>query len=98
MTNPHEPTAEQQRVLDRIAQQRERLRARHAARAQSLALVKESGRAVNPEDPLALRLATFAREHPMALAVVAGAAVVAGPRRLVRWAGVLMPLLMRIKR
>src|SRR3990167_159906 len=34
------PTAAQQRVLDRIALQRERLRARRAARAQSLALAQ----------------------------------------------------------
>src|SRR3989344_368563 len=36
------PTAAQQRVLDRIALQRERLRARRAARAQPLALAQRS--------------------------------------------------------
>lgn len=93
------PTAQQQRILDRIALQRERLRARRAARAQAQALT-ESQRAAagGAEDSLALRAAGFAREHPMAVAAIAGVAVVAGPRRLIRWAGVLLPMLLRLRR
>ena len=93
------PTAQQQRILDRIALQRERLRARRAARAQAQALT-ESQRAAagGSEDSLALRAAGFAREHPMAVAAIAGVAVVAGPRRLIRWAGVLLPMLLRLRR
>lgn len=93
------PTAQQQRILDRIALQRERLRARRAARAQAQALA-ESQRAAagGAEDSLALRAAGFAREHPMAVAAIAGVAVVAGPRRLIRWAGVLLPMLLRLRR
>lgn len=93
------PTAQQQRILDRIALQRERLRARRAARAQALALA-ESQRAAGggAEDSLALRAAGFAREHPLALAAIAGVAMVAGPRRLIRWAGVLLPMLLRLRR
>jgi hypothetical protein len=92
-------TAQQQRILDRIALQRERLRARRAARAQAQALA-ESRRAASggPEDSLALRAAGFAREHPLAVAAIAGVAVVAGPRRLIRWAGVLLPMLLRLRR
>ena len=91
------PTAQQQRILDRIALQRERLRARRAARAQALT---ESQRAAagGAEDSLALRAAGFAREHPLAVAAIAGVAVVAGPRRLIRWAGVLLPMLLRLRR
>ncbi len=93
------PTAQQQRILDRIVLQRERLRARRAARAQAQALA-ESQRAAagGAEDSLALRAAGFAREHPLAVAAIAGVAVVAGPRRLIRWAGVLLPMLLRLRR
>jgi hypothetical protein len=91
------PTAQQQRILDRIALQRERLRARRAARAQALA-DSQPAAAGGAEDSLALRAAGFAREHPMAVAAIAGVAVVAGPRRLIRWAGVLLPMLLRLRR
>ena len=92
-----EPTAAQQKVLDRIATQRERLRARQAARAQALALAQRDG-AGPIDESLALRAAAFAREHPLAVAAMAGAGLVAGPRRLIRWAGVLLPMLMRLRR
>ena len=39
----------------------------------------------------------FAKDHPLALALVAAGAAVAGPRRLVRWAGVVLPLLMQLR-
>ncbi len=91
-----EPTAEQQRVLDRIAVQRERLKARRAARAQSLALAQSSQQAASDE-PFALRAAVFARQHPLAVAAIAGAALIAGPRRLVRWAGIALPLITRLR-
>lgn len=93
-----EPTAEQQRLLDRIALQRERLRARRAARAQSRALMQRDAVAGGIDESLVLRAAGFAREHPMAVAAMAGVALIAGPRRLMRWAGVILPLLMRLRR
>lgn len=92
------PTDAQQRVLDRIATQRERLRARRAARAQSLALAQRDGGMGGIDSSLALRAAGFAREHPAAVAAMAGVALVAGPRRLIRWAGIVLPMLMRLKR
>lgn len=93
------PTAQQQRILDRIALQRERLRTRRAARAQAQALAdSQPAAAGGTEDSLALRAAGFAREHPMAVAAIAGVAVVAGPRRLIRWAGILLPMLLRLRR
>ena len=55
------PTAEQQRLLDRIAMQRDRLRARRAARAQSLALVQREPGAGGIDESLVLRAAGFAR-------------------------------------
>lgn len=91
-----EPTAEQQRVLDRIAKQRERIRARRIARAQSVALA-QSAQQASSEEPFALRAAAFAKQHPAAVAALVGVALVAGPRRLVRWAGVAMPLVARLR-
>jgi hypothetical protein len=93
-----DPTAAQQRVIDRIAAQRERLRARRAARAQALALAGRDPGLGGLDESMVLRAAGFAREHPVAVAAMAGVAVVAGPRRLIRWAGVVLPLLMRLRR
>lgn len=96
---PLSATPEQQQVIERIALQRERLRARRAARAQSLALAERNpGLGGTVDESMALRLAGFAREHPVAVAAVAAGALVAGPRRLVRWAGVVLPLVMRLRR
>ncbi|MDZ7863698.1 hypothetical protein [Acidovorax sp.] len=91
-----EATAEQQRVLDRIAKQRERIRARRLARAQSLALA-QSAQQASPDEPFAVRAAAFAKQHPVAVAALAGVALVAGPRRLVRWVGLAMPLITRLR-
>ncbi|EJE54092.1 hypothetical protein PMI14_01009 [Acidovorax sp. CF316] len=91
-----EPTAEQQRVLDRIAMQRERIRARRVARAQSMALA-QSAQQASSDEPFALRAAAFAKQHPVAVAALAGVALVAGPRRLVRWVGLAMPLITRLR-
>jgi hypothetical protein len=91
-------TPEQQRVVERIAVQRERLRARRVARAQSLALAERNPGLAAIDESVVLRAAGFARQHPIAVAVMAGVALLAGPRRLVRWTGVLLPMLMRLRR
>lgn len=91
-------TPEQERVIERITVQRERLRARRAARAQSLALVDRNPSLSAMDESFVLRAAGFAREHPIAVAAMAGVALLAGPRRLVRWTGVLLPMLMRLRR
>ena len=92
------PSAAQQRVLERIATQRRRLRARRAAHAQSLAVTSQQGAPGGIDESLVLRAAGFAREHPLAVAAMAGIGLMAGPRRLIRWAGVLLPMLMRLRR
>lgn len=84
------PTPQQQALLERIAAQRERLLRRHAAPA------KPDG--MDPGDPLAIRLYTFARLHPLLTAGVLGAVALAGPARLGRWIGVLAPLLLQARR
>ena len=91
------PTAPQQRVLERIAVQRERLRARRAARMQSQALAEVSA-GDDADAPLLARAIAFTRQHPAAVAALAGVAIAAGPRRLIRWAGVVLPLVMRLRR
>lgn len=90
-------TLAQQKVLERIAVQRERLRARRSARLQSqdVAAVAE---AEDADAPFLARAVAFARQHPAAVAAVAGVAIAAGPRRLIRWAGVVLPLVMRLRR
>ena len=91
------PTPEQQQVLDRILVQRERLRARREAYRQTRAIVQaRSG--IDPQAPLPARLVAFARLHPAAVAAAAGLALLAGPRRLLRWGGILMPLVARLRR
>ncbi|POR09238.1 hypothetical protein HND92_09000 [Diaphorobacter sp. JS3050] len=92
------PTPQQQKVLDRILVQRERLRARRAALRQARAVAAGAEVRVEPDAPLAARLVAFARLHPVAVAAVVGAAVLAGPQRLVRWATLVMPLVMRMRR
>lgn len=91
------PTADQQVVLDRIAAQRERLRDRRVRRAQQQALLRDE-HGLPPDASLGMRAVLFAKQYPLALAAVAGVAVVAGPKRLMRWAGVVLPLLLRLRR
>lgn len=92
-------SAEQQHVLDRIAAQRLRLRERRARRAQAVAASHEAREVagLGPDASLVSRLAIFARLHPVSVAVAAAAAVAIGPRRTVRWAGVVIPMLMRLR-
>ncbi|MHA7600482.1 hypothetical protein ACX12L_11125 [Alicycliphilus sp. T452] len=94
---PPQPTPEQQQVLDRIVAQRERLRARRNAMRKARAAAATPGR-VNPGDPLLARLATFARLHPLVVAAALGVAALAGPGRVVRWAGVVLPAILRMRR
>ncbi|MFZ3124565.1 MAG: hypothetical protein WA129_05505 [Acidovorax sp.] len=97
---PVHATVAQQKVLDRIAVQRVRLRARRAARLQSRALAAAAG-TEGADAPFLARAVVFARQHPVAtvaaLAGVAGVVIAAGPRRLIRWAGIALPLVMRLR-
>lgn len=91
------PTPAQQQVLDRIHAQRERLVKRRQAMRQARAAAATQGR-VDPNDPLLTRLLTFARLHPLALGAVAGIAALAGPNRVLRWVGVVLPAIVRMRR
>jgi len=89
------PTEAQQRVIDRIAEQRKRLSERRAQRARQKAVLHAQA---HPSESMSLLLrgATLAKQYPAAVAALAGLALVtAGPKRASRWMGVLLPLLAR---
>lgn len=96
-----EPTAAQQRVLDRIAAQRQRIAARQAQRwsARTAPPPQASSLGGPPlfDGLLVQRWAFFAQQHPVAVAAVVGSALLAGPKRLVRWAGILLPFVVRLR-
>lgn len=87
---PPTPTLRQQVLLERIAAQREHLLRRHTKPA------KPEG--IDPADPLAIRLCSFARLHPLLSAAALGVTVLAGPARLGRLASALLPLLLQARR
>ncbi len=91
------PTPQQQQVLDRIHAQRERMVKRRQAMRQARAVTATQGRG-GANDPLLTRLLTFARLHPLALGAVAGVAAFAGPNRVMRWVGVVLPAILRMRR
>ena len=90
-------TAAQQKILHRIAAQRERIQARQQAYAQANSTA-EAGAAGIGDDSLVLRFVAFAKQHPAAVVALAGAAMALGPSRLVRWASVALPWILRFRR
>lgn len=90
-------SAEQRELLEKIAQQRDRLGARKAAQLQARAL-QASLDSVPVDAPLPEKLLAFARLHPVATAAVAGLALFIGPRKLIRTGAFLLPLLAKFKR
>lgn len=90
------PTPEQQLVLDRIAMQRGRL-AMLCAAQQQRKTAPRTGWAALLSTPLLYQAVYVARQHPLAVTALVAGAVAAGPKRLARWAGVLLPLLIRLR-
>ena len=84
-------------VLKRIAMQRDRLAASKQAQQQAKAL-RSVPQTVPADAPLAERLMVFAKLHPVATAAVAGLALVIGPRKLLRYGGIALPLITKLKR
>ena len=72
-------------------------RARREAYRQTRAIM-QARTGVDTHSPLPARLLAFAKLHPAVVAALAGVAVLAGPRRLIRLTGMLMPLLSRLRR
>jgi hypothetical protein len=91
-------TPAQREVLKRIDAQRERLHARRLALQQARALKDSTGSHVDAGAPLPVRLITFAKLHPVAVAAALGLALAAGPGKLIRLAGVVLPIVMRMRR
>jgi uncharacterized membrane protein YqjE len=82
-------------LLARIARQRERIATLQAAAPPQM---REAAPPPAGESASAAAL-RIAREHPVAAgAVAAAAAAVIGPRRLLRWATVIVPVLWRMRR
>lgn len=86
----------QQRVLDRMAAQRKRL---HERRLQRERVLKTAfgDQVLAPDAPMVLRVGVFAKQHPVFVAALAGVALCIGPKKLLRWVGVALPLLVRLK-
>lgn len=104
MTTSGEPAGpgrqeRKQQVRARIAAQRERLQARAQERQQARAQAQDAAAAMAAMAavPLPQRVVAFAKEHPLALALLAAGVVLAGPARLVRWAGVALPWLIKLR-
>ncbi len=89
---------EQLKVLKRIDAQRERLRARSLAVQQARALKAAEPDRVDADAPLPMRLLAFAKLHPVAVAAAVGVALVAGPAKLIRLAGIVLPIVMRMRK
>lgn len=90
-------STEEKAVLQRIAQQRDRLTARKAA-YQQVATLRAQASAVSPDAPLVERVMTFARLHPVASAGLVGLALFLGPRKIMRVGMTVLPLLAKLRR
>ena len=88
--------AAERAVLERIAKQRDRLT--QASKAQQLALKQEQKPVLRADAPLPDRVVAFARLHPFATATAVGAALMIGPRRIMRYSAWVLPLISRFKR
>ncbi|MFT3815949.1 MAG: hypothetical protein QM740_21760 [Acidovorax sp.] len=93
MGNPFTPNQAEQEVLNRIAAQRERLRARRALRKALAAQAVATGHPP-PDAPWFTKAISMARENPSLVAAAAGVALAVGPRRLARWARVALPIVL----
>ena len=87
----------ERKVLKRIAMQRDRLAAAQQAKAQTQSLDTQPG-SVPADAPLAERVAVFVKLHPMASAAVAAVALMLGPRKLIRYGAMALPLWAKLKR
>ncbi|AIJ46845.1 hypothetical protein SR914_21570 [Comamonas testosteroni] len=93
----NEATAEQKLVLLRIAKQRARIKARAAAKAQTLALRRTATPHVDADAPLPERLLSFVRLHPLATAAAGGLLMVLGPGKLIRWGSAALPWILKLQ-
>lgn len=86
-----QPTAQQQAVIDRITAQRLRWYVRHMAKKR----VVDASISKNIPRYWLTQATVWVRAHPAAAAAAIGAVLAAGPRRVLRWSGIVLPILMR---
>lgn len=85
-------------VLARIAEQRARRALLQERRVALEAEAAARAAARPPAQPLSVKAVRVAREHPVAAGAAAAAVVaVLGPRRLIRWAGWALPILLKLR-
>ena len=91
------PTEAQQRVLERIAVQRERLDARRVQRARQKAVLPAQSR-TSASAPLLMQVVALGKQYPVAVVALAAVALVAaGPKRVIRLISVMVPLVIRLR-
>lgn len=90
-------TVQEQAVLRRIAQQRDRLAARKAAKQQARTLQAQT-QTIPADAPFVERALAFARLHPLASVGLVGVALWVGPRKLMRVGMAVLPLLSKLRR
>lgn len=102
MNLPAPPTPEQQIIIDRITAQRLRWYAQHMSRkhrAASSHAAATTSAASSTVSQMALdgltQVLALVRSHPAAVAAAVGVMFVLGPRRLLRWSDVVLPVLLR---
>jgi hypothetical protein len=94
---PAGPLTQQQKIVARITAQRERVRARRSAYKQSKAL--QAGQTeTTQDDSLVLKAVAFAKQHPAALVALVGAGLALGPSRVMRWATIALPWVLKMRR
>jgi uncharacterized membrane protein YqjE len=90
--------ATREELLARMERQRERIATLQGGREAQPASGSGEGEAPPPNESAAAAALRIARAHPVATGVVAAAAVVViKPRRLLRWAAVIAPILWRMR-
>ncbi|QEA13209.1 hypothetical protein [Comamonas flocculans] len=101
MKRPLPRTAQQQQLIDRITAQRARWRQRRQDRRDHRAGnagLRAVAAGAQTSEPLLARVSGFAHQHPLVMAGALAALAVAGPRRLARWASVVLPLVLQLRR
>jgi len=91
-------TAAERAVLKRIAAQRDRLCSAKKTQQVHSNTLRAPASTVPAEAPFAQRLAVFVKLHPVATASVAGLALLLGPRKLIRFSSIAIPLISKLKR
>ena len=93
-----EASPQEREVLERIRSQRERLHGRRLAQEQALALKAQDPNYALAHGSLVERLIGFGRQHPVVCAGALGLGLLLGPRKLIRFATVALPLVMKLRR